>query len=287
MTLMDFLNKYYINGIKYDTAYNWVDTLTYALIFVAAVWLLYDKVFKARKISIDWGFIIALSGWIIFGSSMRAAEDAEVFRTWLLVTPFFYVTVFLVAFPLLLIALHFDKKVLSLRSGLFNFQLKIPYWKTWGAAGYVLGAYVLLRLPLKNFEGLALPLGIWAAWIVAFLIIMKIFPKALSRWNFAALSAQMFDASSTFAALTFFPGFWEKHVLGSTVMMFFESRNLLLINGSASWVMFALKLAVVPLVLYAIDKYGESENEKKFLKMIILMLGLAVGLRNTLEIGMA
>jgi len=70
-------------------------------------------------------------------------------------------------------------------------------------------------------------------------------------------------------------------------MMFFESKNLLLINGSASWIMFALKLAVVPLVLYAIDKYGESDSEKNFLKMIILMLGFAVGLRNTLEIGMA
>jgi uncharacterized membrane protein len=268
----DFFEKYYWNGIKYDTAYNWVDTLTYAVIFVGFIWLLYSKVFERKKIIVDRHFIFALVGWIIFGSSMRAAEDAEIFKTSLLVTPFFYVTIFAIAFPMLLVALKFNKK--------------IPYWRSWGGAGYVLGALVLIQLPLKNAKGLLLSFGIWLLWIALFWILHKSKPKILSRWNFTALSAQMFDAASTFAALTFYPGFWEKHVLGSTLIAFFESRNLLLINGSASWVMFALKLAVVPFVLYAIDKYGETNNEKNFLKMIILMLGFAVGLRNTLEIGM-
>ncbi|MBU4245535.1 MAG: DUF63 family protein, partial [Nanoarchaeota archaeon] len=108
----------------------------------------------------------------------------------------------------------------------------------------------------------------------------------LTNWNIAALSAQMFDASSTFVALTFFSNFWEKHILGSSAMAFFESRNIFLIFGSASWVMFALKLLVVPAVLFAIDKYGETEDEKKFMKMIIVLLGIAIGFRNTLELGM-
>ncbi len=274
--LYNFFEKYFWNGIVNDTAYNWVDTLTYALLFVGAAWILYDKFFKTKKIQINREFVIALSGWIIFGSSMRAAEDAEIFRTWLLITPFHYITIFAIAFPALLISLHFNQK--------------LPYWKSWGALGYVLGALVLAQLPLKNLYGVSIVLGIWAAWIFVFWILGKIFSKRneafFSRWNFATLSAQMFDASSTFAALTFFPNFIEKHVLGSTLMMFFESRNLLLVNGSASWIMFGLKLAVVPVVLYAIDKYGEEDNEKRFLKMIILLLGLAVGLRNTLEIGM-
>ncbi len=268
----EFFNKYFWNGIKYDTAYNWVDTLTYALIFIIAVWLLYDKVFRPKKILVDRKFLIALSGWILFGSAMRAAEDAAIFKTVLLVTPLHYITIFAIAFPSLLIALYFDKKV--------------GYWKSWGAAGYILGATVLSMLPLKNFYGIFLSIGIWTGWIALFWIFQKASPEFLSRWNFAVLSAQMFDASSTFTALTFFANFWEKHVLGGTLMTFFEERNLLLINGSASWVMFALKLAVVPVVLYAIDKYGETGQEKKFLKMVILMLGLAVGLRNTLEIGM-
>ncbi len=270
----NFVEKYFWNGIKYDTAYNWVDTLVYSLIFICAAWLLYDKFFKAKKISINREFMMALLGWIAFGSSMRASEDAQIFKTILLVTPFHYITIFSISFVVLLLALHFDK------------TLKIPYWKTWGAVGYFLAIFVFLQLPVKNIYGILLVIGVWAAWIAGIWVLRKISSKFLTNWNFAAISAQMFDASSTFVALTFFSNFWEKHVLGNSVMVFFESRNLFLINGSASWVMFALKLAVVPAVLFAIDKYGETEEEKKFLKMIIVLLGLAVGLRNTLEIGM-
>ncbi|VVB61672.1 Uncharacterised protein [uncultured archaeon] len=271
-----FFQKYFWNGIKYDLAYNWIDTLTYALIFVGAAWLLYDRFFKTKKILINREFIIALSGWIVFGSAMRASEDAGIFKSVLLVTPLHYITIFAIAFPTLLLSLYFNKRV--------------PYWKSWGALGYFLGALALVQLPLKNLYGVSIILGVWAAWIFVFWIIKRVFLRKkesfFSRWNFATLSAQMFDASSTFVALTFFSNFWEKHVLGSTLMAFFESRNILLVNGSASWIMFALKLLVVPVVLNAIDRYAEEDNEKRFLKMIILLLGLAVGLRNTLEVGM-
>ncbi len=268
-----FFEQYFWNGIKYDLAYNWLDTLVYALIFVGAVWFLYDRFFKIKKIAINREFIIALSGWILFGSSMRAVEDAGILKTILLVTPLFYIAAFAIAFPLLAVSLRFNQKV--------------RYWKSWGAAGYLLGLFALSQLPVKNLFGISYVLAVWGAWMLLLWRLSRAFPEVLSRWNFSALSAQMFDASSTFVALTFFSNFWEKHVLGSAAMVFFESRNIFLINGSASWIMFALKLAVVPVVLYAIDKYGETENEKKFLKMIILLLGLAVGLRNTLEIGMA
>ena len=127
-SFFNFVEKYFWNGIKYDTAYNWVDTLVYALIFVGAIWLLYGKFFKAKRIIMNREFIIALSGWIVFGSGMRAAEDAGVFKTILLVTPFHYITIFAIAFPSLLTALYFNKK--------------FPYWKTWGALGYLLGGLV-------------------------------------------------------------------------------------------------------------------------------------------------
>jgi|GEM_PF-1262037 len=273
-TAGNFFETYFWNGIKYDTAYNWIDTLVYSLIFVGAVWFLYDRFFKAKKIFINREFMAALLGWIAFGSAMRAAEDAKIFDTIFLVTPFHYATIFSISFSALLLALYFDK------------SLKIPYWKSWGLLGYSLAISIILMLPLKKMGGVLLVLGVWLFWIALFWLLRKRFAGFFKNWNFAALSAQMFDASSTFVALTFFSNFWEKHVLGSTAMLFFESRNLLLVNGSASWIMFALKLLVVPAVLFAIDKYGETEDEKKFLKMIIILLGIAIGIRNTLEIWM-
>lgn len=267
-----FFEKYFWSGIINDSAYNWIDTTVYALLFVGFVWLLYGRFFKARKIEINAQFMAALSGWIVFGSALRASEDAEIYKTWLLVTPFFYITAFVISFSILLICLKFNSKS--------------PYWKCWGASGYALGILSLLRLPISNISGIFWVACVWALWIAIFLACMRLAPKFFTKWNAAVLSAQMLDASSTFVALTFFSNFWEKHILGSTLMLFFEQRNLLLISGSASWIMFALKLLVVPAVLYAVDKYSETESEKKFVKMIVFMLGAAVGLRNTLEIGM-
>ncbi len=39
--IREFLYKYYIDPIRYGEAYTLVDTLTYALILIAAVYLVY------------------------------------------------------------------------------------------------------------------------------------------------------------------------------------------------------------------------------------------------------
>ncbi|MBU4245479.1 MAG: DUF63 family protein, partial [Nanoarchaeota archaeon] len=149
-TAGNFFETYFWNGIKYDTAYNWIDTLAYSLIFVGAAWFLYGRFFKAKKISINREFMIALVGWISFGSAMRAAEDAKIFETIFLVTPFHYITIFAISLSALLLALHFNKRV--------------PYWKSWGLLGYFLAVSVIFMLPLKKADGVLLVLGVWLFW---------------------------------------------------------------------------------------------------------------------------
>ena len=50
--------------------------------------------------------------------------------------------------------------------------------------------------------------------------------------------------------------------------------------------MFPLKIIVVWPVLLLIDKYVEDEEFRTWLKIAVLILGLALGTRDTLKLGM-
>ena len=113
-----------------------------------------------------------------------------------------------------------------------------------------------------------------AFWVMLLILAKKLAErftkiKFFSRENTSILSVHLFDATTTFVALTYFP-YFEQHVLPS-----------FLINIFGPAVMFALKFAVVAAVLHVLDKEMKQEiQKKKFIKLVILILGLAPGLRN-------
>lgn len=261
MVINNFIDKWYIQPIIQNQGYNLVNTLTYALLFILVVWGLYEYYFKKEKVAINRNFIIALFGWILFGSSLRAAQATGIYNTYLFVTPLIFVVVFIVSFLMLLFYKYLEE----------NYNL--PYYTAWGVSGYTLALYNLIRLPLQNWYALFLVLIISFSWLILLLIARKIIPKFMSWWNLGVLQAHLFDASSTFVALYFFSGFKEIHVLGG-----FLTENY------GAWTMFPMKLIVVSLVLYLIDKYSKDKLEKRYIKMIILLLGLATGLADLLKI---
>lgn len=275
----EFIDLYYLNPIRDDSGYNIINTLTWSILFVIAILLLYDRFFKKGKIKIDIEFMKSLLGWIIFASALRIIRDLNISTSGLLVTPASYILIFTLSFTTLLIALHL-KKTRNLK--LLN---------TWGLTGYGLATITLIKVMTTpehlDTTHFLLIYTIWSGCFILLLLTKKYIAKRfLNTWNTAAIMAHLLDAAGTFVALTYAYGEsgYEKHILGRTLIEFLETNNILLINGSGSWIMFALKLAVIPLALWAIDKYSENKTESKFLKMIIIILGLAIGLRNSLQV---
>ncbi len=82
----------------------------------------------------------------------------------------------------------------------------------------------------------------------------------------------MLDASATWGALSFY-GYLEQHPLPR---MFTDSLT------PAG--MFLLKLIVLIPVLYIINKNTEKGDFKNFLMILILILGLAPGLRDMIRL---
>jgi uncharacterized membrane protein len=93
------------------------------------------------------------------------------------------------------------------------------------------------------------------------------------RENLMVIWFHLIDATVTFIGVDYY-GYAEQHVL---------PRGLIEIFGTAA-VMYLLKLAVLPVVLYLLDKYVEEDEMNVFMKMIIMVLGLAPATRNFLRI---
>ena len=70
--ISDFIYKYYIDPIRLGQSYNIVDTLTYAIILVIGVYLLYRWMSQSTYLSdsgiiIDAGFILATIPYVVLG----------------------------------------------------------------------------------------------------------------------------------------------------------------------------------------------------------------------------
>lgn len=266
----DFIYEYFLKTMCYQ--YNVVNTIVYGLILIAAVFGTYTLL-ERLKIKIDKKLFYAVIPFILFGGSARALRDhteiSTIFQNapQLFCSPIIYFIVFAVALGSLLFGIAIQKK------------LKFEYWKTMALVGFAILAYNIGNFRIENWAAVAMIGGLFAFWLAVLFGFSHFKPKILSRMNAGILSSHLLDASSTFTALTFF-GYREQHVLPTFLID--------LAGGAAAgaWIMFPLKILVVGGVLLLLDKYRENGQFKNFLKLIILILGLALGTRDFLTVSM-
>ena len=275
---MSWLNEYFLDPILRNGWFNPVNTLVYGIILVIAVYFVF-RLLRKLDVKIDRYFAIAVTPFIFWGSSTRVLHDAafagtltgalgEFYSLPIFPTPGSYMITFLLALVVLLFSLVIQK------------YTKSPYWKIMFLIGFVLTAINILLTPFSDAFGPAVILGLTALWGILFFGIGSLskrmnnefLSKIFSNENSILMTAHMLDASATWTALSFF-GYIEQHVV---------PRMFMPVMGPAA--MFFLKLVVVIPVLYLIDRYTEEGNFRNFLKIVILILGLAPGLRNVIRL---
>ena len=263
----DFIETYFINPILYGSGYNIYNTLVYAIILILSVYVVY-KLLIRLNIKIDNKFLIGVFPFVALGGILRAFQDASTIVNPLLVTPLIYFLIFFIAFTTLLASKGIEK------------LLKKEYYKTWALIGFVSCLLVLSQMTFVNIIALFLVIKIFSIWCAALFMIKRFnknkkISKFLTNQNIFLILVHMFDATTTFVALQFF-SYWEQHVVPSFVI------NVL---GPVS--MFLLKLPIVVLVLYLLDKEMQKDLQKRdMIKLAILVLGLGPGLRNLLRLVM-
>ncbi|MEA1993424.1 MAG: DUF63 family protein [Euryarchaeota archaeon] len=252
--ILDFIKKYYIDPIRYGTGYNVVNTLTYAIILIVVVALLF-KLMERLKITINKKFIFAFFPFMILGGTTRALVDGEVLpHTALLITPGIYLTIAILALIALVLGVFLREKydmntIIFIFGGIF--------------AAISVG---LVILNTEMIEPFLIVLGLFLAIMIPTYLFTRKFDTFLDG-NIYLIAAHVFDASTTFTGIHFY-NYWEQHVLPS-----------FLIDLTGAWIMFPIKILIVILALYIADDI-EDKDAKNFLKLVIFVLGMAPGTRN-------
>lgn len=266
--MADFLKQYFIDPITYGTGYNIYNTITYAIILIIAAFGVY-KLLKYFKIKIDNKFLLGVFPYVVLGGLLRALEDANVVTGFLYKTPIIYFIVFFIALAMLFISIITERFT------------KIKYYKTWFFIGITAVIIGILFVKPVNITALGIILGITILWIIILFVFKRLTKKFdkiqsfLTKENMFLLNVHMFDASTTFTSIQFYP-YYEQHVLPNFLIGIFGPI-----------VMFPLKIIIVSLVLYVLDREMKKEdNMKSYMKFLIMILGLAPGLRNLLRLVM-
>lgn len=264
--LSDWVYRYYIYPIIYDTGYNPVNTVTWAIILGLAV-LGLIRLFRRLDLRMDESLVLHTLPYIFAGASLRVIEDTGIVSPpwrYLLITPLIYFLVFLVTIASLLL----NRKIFGK-----------DFYKGYAAVGLIwtiLNISALAAIGFKNAWIIALIFSIGSA-IAGSIYILRLGIPQLGflddNYNMMIIYAHMLDASSTYIGIDWF-GYYEKHVVPTFII------NL---TGTAS-IMYPLKLLVLLPALSMINTSLEDPSLRNLAKLVLITLGLAPAVRNTLRL---
>ncbi len=318
--MADFLFESYVQPIIQNGWFNLVNSITYGIILIIGVILVYKLLIKL-KIMPDWKFLLAIIPFVIWAPITRTIRDyvyrnlpstitstpqfqtdlgynigvvysstqAHVSQTlppgisnlysgiisWF-VTPGSYLITTAIALGVFLLCVWIQRK------------FKLEYWKPMFILGVIGLGVSALALPITNIA----PLGFFLALFLPTAAILLGITYLLTKTKFrlrnvvkfsstGIVIAHLFDSAATSTALHVY-GFREQHPL---IRAIYEGLGTL--YGSIGF--FLVKIFVVFAVLWAFDQYIEDKRLRNFLKIVVVILGLAPGVRDaiTLLLGIA
>lgn len=279
--ISEFIYKYYIDPVKYGEPYNVVETLTYAIILVLCVYLLYRWMSQSSRLSdigltIDGPFVLATLPYVILGGVLRVIQDTGMITgdlQFLIVTPPIYFVLFFFTIGMIFLA-----RYLKLQGLIKNFNafyagagcvavvIVTLVLAAWGITHTRIDLFVLCIIPLMAITATAV---IWA------------FIRYVLKWTYVTdplylvlIFGHMLDASATSYGIDLHPSvhYIEQHVVGS---------SLINMTGTA-FVMFPLKLVVLFPAIYIMQLYRKEANPAFWHLVLLAMIvvGFAPGIRD-------
>jgi uncharacterized membrane protein len=288
MGFENFIDQYFIRPIVDYSGYNLVNTLTYAVIALAAAYLLFTWLGKRFTKQ----FILYLIPFILLGSTVRVIADSiymgvaqqhmnDLFGfVGLVVNSHFYDYGFLTVTPGIYILIA----AVLILSILISEFLKKP--KLLPVIGWVLFIpHFLFLVPMfTNYLFiLILFLITGIATIVASLVLARL--KINNLQSKMAVFAHSLDGSATLTAITIFNSlsseclqkglcYQEEHVFGGFLAGFDFGLVVFLL----------IKVAFSILACYVIEKELKNEHSRNFVYLLIIIFGLAPGVRDALRL---
>jgi uncharacterized membrane protein len=262
----NWVYKYYVEPIIYDSGYNPVNTVTWAILLGICI-LGLIRIFKRLDLKMDEKLVLYTLPYVLAGSSLRVIEDAGLVTppaSYLLITPLIYFLVFFVTTASLILT----RKILG-----ENFH------RVYATIGLLWTFVNLAALSTIGIQRPLVPVAVLflGTFLTGIIYLLRVPLPQLNfldnRYNLAILYSHMLDASSTYIGVDWF-GYYEKHVVPT---------YLIDLTGTAA-IMYPLKLLVLLPLLSIIDKYIEDKSLLNLTKLALIVLGLAPAIRNTLRL---
>jgi uncharacterized membrane protein len=272
--LENIINDYYVEPIWAHTGYNIVNTLTYAIIAIVAVFLIYRLI--RNKIEINRHFIYSVLAFVLLGSTLRSVTDSIYSGVFTGVTPihswildsgiydYGYLTVspgiYLVTAALLLLSLGVLYRMKQME-------------KLWILAIVLWIPHFLLLIPFMGYWIYAIPILILAA-----------IPTYIAYWYFkdqilaAIVAGHALDGAATFFVIDIFSKisgiqYGEQHVFSAAI------GNI----GGSFFFFYLVKVAIAIAAAYLIRGEKMPEDEKRFIALVLMIMGFAPGIRDVLR----
>ena len=279
-----FIDDYFLNPVWDRTGYNAVNTLIYAAIALGAAWLIY-RTLRREKIKIDEHFVLSVIPYVLLGSTARVITDAVDTGVMQLSAG--------AGNPLAQLVLNshlYDYSYLTVTPGIYVVTGLITLAAVFGfnrmrrpelvaPVGIVLWLSQLIILaPLLQFwyfGALALLLALVGT-LAGSLVLRQL--KMPSLVGSLVIFSHALDGAATFVVINIFgpavgKSYFEQHVLS----------RLIGSVGNSMFSFFAVKVAVATLAMVVLEKDGEDKQEKLFIALLLLIFGLAPGVRDLLR----
>jgi uncharacterized membrane protein len=265
--ISEFITTYYIDPIRYGQPYNVVDTLTYAIILIAAVFLIY-RWLNRTGFPVDGKFVLATVPFIIFGGLLRVVEDTGFITSdlhLLLVTPLIFFVMFFFTITALFISRTLERTGIiasyhTMYAGIGTMSCILAAgFLTWFGLTYTQISVSILLIILAF--AIVTSGAVWG------------FMRYVLKWEYASdplycvlIFGQMLDASATSYGIDLHSiVYTESHVVGGALVAW---------TGTA-FSMFPLKLAVLFPAVYILQQY--RKEAQPVLWHLILLAMIIVG----------
>ncbi|MFH0835900.1 MAG: DUF63 family protein [Candidatus Micrarchaeota archaeon] len=266
MNETDWIDEFLVKPITHQgeyAPYNVVNTIVYAVIALAAAYLIYRGL-KKLGIKIDERFFKTVLPFVLIGGLLRVFEDAAIlprtvnvlgFEIFPFVTPGIYILTFIT-----LVACFAAAKARYKRDWIQGAG------KIGGVVAFVLAIGLLATLKIEN----ALPvLGIVALACFAS-VAFRVYRKNKAAFEeYTTVFSQTLDGAATFIGVSFL-GYGEQHIVGNAIFDYLGGPLAFLI----------IKIAFAALLVEVVKREKAKPEEKTFILLLVTIFGLAPGIRD-------
>lgn len=270
----NLIYDYFIAPIWERSGYNMINTVTYAIIAIAFIYVIHR--FMKGRIAVDENFVKSVLAFVLLGSTLRSVTDSVDNGVFQPITPIH---------QFILDSGIYDYGYLTVSPGIYIVTAAILL-----ASMAVL--YRMKRMDLLGYVGLALwaphfllllPFMGYALYAIPILILAAI-PTYIAWRHFkdriysAVVAGQALDGAATFFIIDYFSSisgisYFEQHVVSSAIGAL----------GNSFFFFYLVKVAIGFAAIYVLKGEKMDQEGKYFIALILMIMGFAPGIRDILR----